>query len=181
MAEKPHVRVRVHDWSRTTGACPKPPSRVRANSMRPRSSSSSILFLTAGEKLHCFFFSIISCLTSSTTPSPPSPGGARSAQQILRKKHALISSLTTLPPPPSPPPQAEHASAQQDVSAAEQQPAASADTVLSLEEAMRAAEKRYAFVQGLRQYLAVLCDFLKVSIGRLCVQQLDSSPSSHHP
>ena len=56
----------------------------------------------------------------------------------------------------------EHASAQQDVSAAEQQLVASADTVLSLEEAMRAAERRYAFVQGLRQYLAVLCDFLKV-------------------
>ena len=98
------------------------------------------------------------------------------------EEQACVDFISTHPPPPpSPPPQAEPASAQQDVSAAEQQLAASADTVLSLEEAMRAAEKRYAFVQGLRQYLAVLCDFLKVSIGRLCVQQLDSSPSSHHP
>ncbi|CAI7863398.1 unnamed protein product [Closterium sp. NIES-53] len=57
--------------------------------------------------------------------------------------------------------QASQSKAEQEAREAEDRLVAAADEVLELERAMKGAEGKYRFVQDLRQYVAVLCDFLK--------------------
>ncbi|CAI5537238.1 unnamed protein product, partial [Closterium sp. Naga37s-1] len=57
--------------------------------------------------------------------------------------------------------QASQSKAEREAREAEDRLVAAADEVLELERAMKGAEGKYRFVQDLRQYVAVLCDFLK--------------------
>ncbi|CAI5462014.1 unnamed protein product, partial [Closterium sp. Yama58-4] len=57
--------------------------------------------------------------------------------------------------------QASQSKAEREAREAEDRLVAAAEEVLELERAMKGAESKYRFVQDLRQYIAVLCDFLK--------------------
>ncbi|CAI5476614.1 unnamed protein product [Closterium sp. Yama58-4] len=57
--------------------------------------------------------------------------------------------------------QASQSKAEREAREAEDRLVAAAEEVLELERAMKGAESKYRFVQDLRQYVAVLCDFLK--------------------
>ncbi|CAI7853000.1 unnamed protein product, partial [Closterium sp. NIES-54] len=104
-----------------------------------------------------------SSMPPRTTLSPP-------LHTVLHHSPLSITRTSphTIPTPlhatPSLCPQASQSKAEQEAREAEDRLVAAADEVLELERAMKGAEGKYRFVQDLRQYVAVLCDFLKVRL-----------------